>query len=155
MKYYIDCEFDGRGGQLLSMALVSETEKSMYAVRDYAAVRDPWVAANVCPYLFAAPHDRISGPIIYGASPADLSLALQAFFKGDDHPLVVADWPDDIKYLCEALITGPGTMIDVPGMKFSVKRVDAYPTTLPGAIQHNAWWDATALRHLLTKGAAA
>jgi hypothetical protein len=27
--------------------------------------------------------------------------------------------------------------------------VDAYPTTLDGAIQHNAWWDAMALRHLL------
>lgn len=28
-------------------------------------------------------------------------------------------------------------------------RVDAYPTDLPDAVQHNAWWDAMALRKKL------
>lgn len=27
-------------------------------------------------------------------------------------------------------------------------RVQAYPTRLEGAVEHNAWWDAMALRHL-------
>jgi hypothetical protein len=45
-------------------------------------------------------------------------------------------------------------MINVrPSIKFEMHRVDAYPTTLPGAVQHNAYWDAMALRHKLT-GAA-
>ncbi len=37
--------------------------------------------------------------------------------------------------------------------EFEMHRVDAYPTMLPGAVQHNAYWDAMALRHKLT-GAA-
>lgn len=52
----------------------------------------------------------------------------------------------------ETAPTGPGTMIEVrPSIKFEMHRVDAYPTTLPGAIQHNAYWDAMALRHKLTQ----
>lgn len=146
MKYFIDCEFDGRGGQLVSMAIVSETGKSMYVVMACKALQDEWVAENVLPVLYAMP---ISDPYpcIIGAPKNVLPMALEEFFKADTSPHVIADWPDDIKYLCEAMITGPGAMIDVPGMKFSVKRVDAYPTTLKGAVRHNAWWDAMALRH--------
>lgn len=32
-------------------------------------------------------------------------------------------------------------------MTLEVNNVDAYPTELEGAVQHNAWWDAMALRH--------
>ena len=42
-------------------------------------------------------------------------------------------------------------MVNIPHLSFEVHRVDAYPTALPGAVQHNAWWDAMALRHLLTQ----
>ena len=38
-----------------------------------------------------------------------------------------------------------------PGFSASCVRVDAYPTDLPGAVRHNAWWDAMALKHLLSK----
>ena len=48
------------------------------------------------------------------------------------------------------MLTGPGTMIDIPCVTFEVHRVDAYPTDLPGAIRHNAWWDAKALQRKLT-----
>lgn len=149
MKYYLDCEFDGLDGPLLSMALVSETGKSMYVVMNYSFIGDPWVAKHVHSVMFDIDHEKISGPIIYGADASQLSDALQVFLYGDIYPHVIADWPDDIKYLCAALITGPGTMIEVPRITFSVERVDAYPSQLPGAIQHNAWWDAMALRHLL------
>ena len=46
---------------------------------------------------------------------------------------------------CELLITGPGKMIALPGIRFEVVRIDAYPTTLRDAVQHNALWDACAL----------
>lgn len=38
-----------------------------------------------------------------------------------------------------------------PRMTFEVHNVDCYPTTMKGAVQHNAWWDAMALRHTLTQ----
>jgi hypothetical protein len=30
-----------------------------------------------------------------------------------------------------------------------LRHLDVYPTTLAGAIQHNAYWDAAALKHWL------
>lgn len=146
MKYYIDCEFDGRGGKLLSMALVSETGRSLYAIMN-ETVTDPWVRENVVPLVLMVPVDQIQF-FSASATPVQLSTMINDFLRSDPQPHIVADWPDDIKYFAEACITGPGTMINVPGLKMSVKRVDAYPTTLYGAIQHNAWWDAMALRHL-------
>jgi hypothetical protein len=146
MKYYIDCEFDGMGGPLLSMALVSETGKSLYAVMNFTA-KEPWVLENVVPLMVDCPLNQIQFCRL-GAEPSDLAHMLQSYFLSDADPYVVADWPDDITYLCQAMLTGPGTMINVPGMKFAIKRVDAYPTTLKGAVQHNAWWDAMALRAL-------
>jgi hypothetical protein len=59
---------------------------------------------------------------------------------------VISDWPDDIKYFCQELITGPGKMVDIPGITFEVVRVDAWPNKIPGALQHNAYWDAIALK---------
>lgn len=144
MKYYLDCEFDGYQGPLLSMGLVSETGESLYAVMDIAPV-DEWVIANVVPLMFACPLTKIRFCHTCAKSD-DLSHMLNGYFRGDISPQIVADWPDDIKYLCAALITGPGTMINVPRMGFTIARVDAYPTTLKGAVQHNAWWDAQALR---------
>lgn len=150
MKYYLDCEFDGRGGELISMGLVSETGRSLYVVMDYTA-KDEWVLANVVPLLFDVPMERIDH-LCFGASPKKLSFMLETYFKSDEYPHVIADWPDDIKYLCEALITGPGTMINIPGAKFSIKRVDAYPTPISDAVQHNAWWDAVVLwKYLLVE----
>lgn len=34
MKYYLDCEFDGYRGSLLSLALVREDGESLYLIND-------------------------------------------------------------------------------------------------------------------------
>lgn len=149
MKYYLDTEFDGFGGPLISIALVCEDGRSLYGIVRRTA-DDAWVDANVIPHLYSAPFQVIE---YAPTTMTSLHNCLEAFFKGDGDIRVMADWPDDIKYLSECLITGPGTMIHIPSIEFSVRRVDAYPTRVPGAIQHNAWWDATALCHYMRFGA--
>lgn len=59
---------------------------------------------------------------------------------------MVADWPVDVQYFSELLLTGLETMIDIPGIKFEVRGIDADPTICPGAVQHNAMSDAIARR---------
>ena len=162
MRYYLDCEFNGLGGELISLALIPESgghglyladqevERFMAISRAGGARRiafDPWVWANVLPKI-----DEGYGP---AWAPLDRWPALiEEFLRDDVGTTIITDWPDDIKYFCALIITGPGTMIEVrPSIKFEMHRVDAYPTTLVGAIQHNAYWDAMALRHKLT-GAA-
>ena len=42
-----------------------------------------------------------------------------------------------------------------PVLRFEVHRVDAYTTTIPNAVQPNAWWDAVALREKVLADEAA
>lgn len=153
MRYYLDTEFNGLGGDLISLALVSEDDRSFYAVVvqekpstvfKNASDCDHWVQSNVLPILADCPVEPVA---LYRE---ELPSYLADFLGGDVAPVIVTDWPDDIRYFCEAVITGPGTMINIPGLKFEMHRVDAYPTSVEGAVQHNAWWDAVALKAKLT-----
>lgn len=147
MKYFLDTEFNGFGGALLSMALVREDGLSLYLVAPGVETRfyNPWVHDNVLPILHACPHPPIVAPLKRWGG------AIAIFLEGDPAPHIISDWPDDIRYLCEVLITGPGLMVKTADrLAFDVVRVDSYPTDLPGAVQHNAWWDAMALRYKLT-----
>jgi hypothetical protein len=146
MKYYLDTEFNGYRGELISMALVAEDERELYLVTHRLPDATPWVKDNVIPVLFT---HGTRDAVVWRT---DLFGTLIAKFMQEDRsPVVIADWPDDIRYFCECLITGPGEMVDIPrdrkgGIEFVVERVDAYPSDLPGAVQHNALWDARALR---------
>lgn len=150
MKFYLDCEFDGWVGALISMALVSEDGDEFYwAINDNEGwVKDEWVKANVLPIL------RCDGAAV--TQHNDLAGGLERFLaKAAEHTNahIVVDWPDDVAYFCRAMITGAGQRINTPPLTFEVTRVDAYPTTLAGAVQHNALWDARALRHCLSASA--
>lgn len=171
MIYYLDCEFNGYKGDLISIGLAAWDHRTFYAVleeyggvdpSEYDKMIDTWVAKNVIPVLwpstcFARQTSEGIQPIpgsfaFRSISRTGLVDALEAFFKDDMEIHIIADWPDDLKYLCELLITGPGTMINIPNLALGVSRVDAYPTVIPGAIQHNAMWDAIALAEKITPG---
>jgi hypothetical protein len=153
MRYYLDTEFDGHGGPLISLALVREDRHSLtFAVRDYAD--DPWVQEHVIPQLWKAnASTRLCTPEEGAASVAH-------FLRGDPAPVIIADWLADISHLCRLLTvrslywSDPAGDLDaMPPLRFEVANVDAYPTTLPDAVQHNAWWDAMALREKLSADA--
>lgn len=145
-RFYIDCEFDGHSGPLLSIALVREDGIGIHIEADVAAT-DPWVLANVVPLLEQHDADdctRVASDEVGGI--------IRWFIGKCDHPIIVADSPVDIGRFCRAISTGPDgewASADYPHMTFEVHNVDCYPTTLEGAVQHNAWWDAMALRQLL------
>ena len=153
MKYYLDFEFNGMGGQWLTMALMREDGRSIYLENGHKPYKlDAWVAENVIPVISNSPEQPT--PV---ETDNEAGLMVAWFLAGDAEPKIIADWPDDIKYLSDLLITGPGRMVPIPGpIRFEVHRVDAYPTKVDGAVQHNAWWDAMALRNKLgppqTKG---
>lgn len=145
MNYFLDTEFNGFGGELISLALVREDGESLYLIYDIKEQLDPWVKENVIPLLVKdkSENRKFVENRLQGANE------LAKFLKGDDAPYIISDWPDDIKYFCQAIITGPGVMASIPRVIFDVVRVNAYPTQLEGAVKHNAWWDAMALKHLI------
>ena len=141
MRYFLDTEFNGMGGELLSLALVGDDGRELYRVVPLLNEPVPWVAQNVLPVI------RCKGAEPLGGAHDRLGNVIAAFLMTDPKPCIIADWPDDISYFCKALIIGPGQMVNIPSIAFEITRVDAYPTDLQGAIQHNALWDARALRH--------
>lgn len=149
MRYFLDTEFNGFGGELISLALVREDGDSLYLVYPEPLDRyDVWVQKNVMPILWDIP-SPLPGMAYQLESRQDAAFRIQEFLQGDLNPVIITDWPDDIKYFCQAIITGPGSMINIPQLSFQMVRVDAYPTILEGAVQHNSWWDARALREKL------
>lgn len=146
-RFYIDCEFDGHGGPLLSIAMVREDGRSIH-IRTTETASDPWVVAHVVPLL-----DSHNAQVSEWVGLNDVGGGLRYFIGADPQPTIIADSPVDIGRFCEAIATdsdGGWASTSYERMTFIVENVDCYPTDLPGAVQHNAWWDAMALRHKLT-----
>lgn len=128
-RFSIDTEFNEFGGDLISLALVDidyPDKKPFYEVLECRHPGD-WVSVHVMPIL--------NKPAI---SIAVFQRLLAGFLSNYSAVHIIADWPDDIKYFCQALITGPGTCIQTPSLSFEIRRDIDAPSELP----HNALADA-------------
>lgn len=152
MNLTLDCEFNGFGGELISMSLFAGDGRAFYAIlsTDHM-VLDPWVKENVIPILDVHPAP-IQPDSLYKikCSAADLPHEIFKFLSAGnyDYINIISDWPDDIKYFCESIITGPGTMIGINDLSFEVLRVDSWKNIKfddPNMVRHNALCDAIAL----------
>lgn len=136
MRYYLDAEFNGFGGALISIALVPESEG---AVPFYGAVEcadpTPWVAAHVLPKLDIAP-----------ISYAELQGAFADYLATDAEPVLVADWPEDIVHAARLLVTGDGRRLILSAVRFELAEVVNFSTAELSHVPHNAYHDAVALR---------
>ena len=150
MRYFIDCEFNSFGGDILSLAIVPEHGTPLYLALPKEEISlliatkkiDPWVSEYVLPVMTAN-----------GLSPEHVkrenwSDRLERLLQGDDDITFVADWPEDISHLMSVMMPSPGKMINIPSFKTEMHRVDAYYINLPGAVRHNALWDALSLKNL-------
>jgi hypothetical protein len=129
-KLFIDCEWNGFGGQLISIALTTGNHiNEFYEVLTLPEHIDPWVSQHVIPKLDKQPIDY-----------KEMQLKLGYFLSMFDSVHIVADWPEDIERLCQALITGAGTRIDTPPLTMEVVRVNTLSVN-----PHNALSEARAL----------
>lgn len=133
-RLFLDTEFNGFGGRLISMALVPEDPsiREFYKELEIKDQLEPWVRDNVVPHLVLAPctHHQFQQ-----------ALAQYLWEVGDC--TIIADWPDDIKYFCESLITGPGQMIAfMHNVHFELDLGINYTSAVP----HNALHDARGIK---------
>ena len=135
-RLFVDTEFNGYKGDLISLALVSEDgTHEFYEVLGLSGVTlDSWVVQNVLPVLRKQ-------PVPQRVFQMELAKYLNQFKAVH----VIADWPDDIKYLCEALLVGPGNRLSHPMMSFALDYTLA-STSSTSLAPHNALEDARALR---------
>ncbi|MDR7032417.1 hypothetical protein [Mesorhizobium sp. BE184] len=132
VRLFIDTEFNGFGGELMSMALVSDDGREWYKVLPEPRIYDKWVFENVLPILDAEP-----------VSKEEFHLSLKVFLEQFDQPTIYADWYTDLAHFFNAMagsdhlhsFSKPCTAIlldDVP--------------ELENPRRHNALADARALR---------
>jgi hypothetical protein len=136
MRYFLDAEFNGFGGQLISLALVPEDQD---AVPFYEALPcaepESWVAEHVLPVLQTRP---ISRP--------EMITKLAGYLRCDWEPVVIADWPEDIAHMALLMVTGPGWRMPSPRLSFELLDLPLFDSETLSDLPHNAYHDAIALR---------
>ena len=135
MRLFLDTEFNGFGGGLISLALVPEdsSKPEFYKELIMREQLEPWVKENVVPHLMLTP-----------IGITEFQMHLQKYLWQFQDIEIVADWPDDIRYFCESLITGPGLCINIPNpIQFTLDQRIQYQSVVP----HNALEDARAIRN--------
>jgi len=147
MRYFLDTEFNGFGGELMSVGLAPEDgDQDYYVAIPIEAAYEPWVEKHVVPYLESVP------PMLYNrldriAAAHDIA----AYLAHDDDIMIVADWPEDIALFCRLLLVGETEIVDVQRIRFEFRRTPGFSTARNSAVPHNALHDARALRdHILS-----
>jgi hypothetical protein len=131
---------------LLSLALVPDHGEELYLTLDWDGVLEEWVERNVIPYLDMVEPQLVSPRL----GRADAARAVGHYLAGDNDPLIVADWPEDVALFNALLVTGPGVMTEVPEITFRLVQLPGFSTAANSKVPHNALHDARALRdHIL------
>ena len=143
MRYFLDTEFNGFGGDLLSLALIPEDgADEFYVTLKCEIALLAWVEQNVAPFLDHVP-ESLQSPRL---SRRDAAISVSHYLAMDPDPLIVADWPEDISQFCNLLMTGPGEMVPVPPLSFQLLPLGGFSTAANSAVPHNALHDARALK---------
>ena len=142
MRYFLDTEYNGWGGALLSLALVPDEGEELYLTLDWDGPLEEWGERNVVPYLDTVPEPLVSPRM----NRADAARTVAHYLAGDPQPLIVADWPEDIALFNALLLTGPGTMVEVPPLTFQFVELSGFSTAANSKVPHNALHDARSLR---------
>jgi hypothetical protein len=142
MRYFLDTEFNGFGGQLISLALVPEFgDQELYLVLPMSEPVLPWVAEHVLPYLRSVP-DMLYLELDAVAAAHEVA----TFLHTDPDPEIVSDWPEDIALLCRLIQTSDGEIAAVRQLRFHFLRTPGFSTARNSTVPHNALHDARALR---------
>jgi len=143
MRYFLDTEYNGFGGALLSLALVPEDGgEEFYVTLACDSPLDPWVERHVIPFLDMVPEGLVSPRLDRSAA----AQALAAWLAHDEAPDIVADWPEDLAQLAMLLVTGPSLMASVPPLSLHFVPLHGFSTAANSTVPHNALHDARALR---------
>lgn len=134
MRIYLDTEFNGFGGELISMAMVTEDGEEWYEVLPLKGAPEAWVAEHVLPKLDKHP-----------VEPWEFRDSFHRFIGRYNNCEVIADWPADFEHFC-SLLTGIGAQAGyaIP-IQCTMTLLRGSPDIQP-EIPHNALSDARALR---------
>ncbi|MET0240129.1 MAG: hypothetical protein ABW184_09560 [Sphingobium sp.] len=136
MRYFCDVEFNGFGGELISIGLAPE-DRSMPPFYEAVgcAAPTPWVRDHVMPRLDTIPLPR-----------DDVAERFAAYLADDPKPVIVADWPEDIAHAARLLTDNRSHRLILHGVRFELLPAGGFASEMLSAVPHNAYHDAVGLR---------
>jgi len=136
MRYFLDVEFNGFGGELISLALVPDREDAPFFYESVGChAPTPWVAAHVLPVLRTEPISR-----------AEMAARFESYLGNDPDPILIADWPEDIAHAAMLMVIAPGRRMALDRISFRMLDPIGFDSAAMSAVPHNAYHDAAALR---------
>lgn len=139
MIFFLDTEFNGWHGELISLALVPQCDDDyFYEELIFREPPKPWIKENVLPHLDGSAVGR-----------AIAAYRMSCYFKNYDKALIVADWPDDFRYFLDLMVYGPGACYHYPPVTMKLAdKTSLVPLldNIPSDIPHHALHDAIALK---------
>lgn len=131
MNLYLDTEFNGFGGELISMAIVAESGERFYEVLPLPIIIYPWVYVNVIPHL-----DKSS------VSTPKFKFLLWDFLGKFKSPIIFCDWHEDAVHFFK-MLSGPDYATSISyECSLQLLTGDTYSNS---KVPHNALSDAIAL----------
>ena len=90
---YLDSEYNGFNGQLISLALCPDDgTEPWYEVTELPKLIDPWVRAHVLPELGQEP-----------LRPMLFKMSFHSYIQKFENPLIICDWHVDAVHFCQLL----------------------------------------------------
>lgn len=136
MRYFVDTEFNGFGGELISIAAVPEDD-ALPPFYEAIECRTPsdWVTAHVLPVIQTKSRPR-----------AEVAGLFATYLSADSAPVVIADWPEDIAHAAALLTDGKGGRLMTNEIVFRLLCQSEFSADKLSRHPHNAYYDALALR---------
>lgn len=131
MALYLDTEFNGFHGELISLALASTTGHHWYRTLPLPQNVHPWVAEHVVPFLCEPPD-----------TPEVFRESLWQYLRKHAGEPIYADWPEDFAHLMNRLCEPNGIAPKLELDMYLIQSGDIEPE-----IPHNALSDAIALMY--------
>lgn len=133
MILFLDAEFNGFGGELISIALVPMNGAPFYECVQLTSPPEKWVAENVLPNLDKQP-----------ISVDELLFKIRKYLELWNEVTIIADWPEDIAHLCSLLTIGP--KLNIENVSIVMALIDQPPNDFESeTTRHNALNDAKRL----------
>lgn len=134
MRLYLDTEFNGFGGELISLALCGRGVEPFYEVVQQSSPTLPnfWVLEHVAPVLNKK-----------SITQDMFRVKFHSYLLQFDKPEIIADWHDDIAHFCKQLNgTNYGSSLNYPCTFWLISTVGI---EIKPKVPHNALSDAEAL----------
>lgn len=143
MRYYVDCEFNGNDGQLISIGIVDPFRRSFYKELPVYELVKPWIAENVITRLTESPTPR-----------AEVTDVLREYLKKNaSHPVTfVADWPEDFSHVLSLMLVGDRLRISPASFRMVHLDLPGFNTNQTSTTPHHALCDAIALMEYVEQG---